>query len=240
MGPVRRPPSAVRRYAAPSAGDRHSRRGPHAADSRHAHLRLQLALALRTIDSAGLSVGAVMLPAVQAEFGAARAEASLPYMALMTGFGVGDILMGRLADRFSSAGFAPLVADASLWFVKRRGMAVAVCDSGNWGRAPSGRPWCATSWRPMGGAHLHRAGALQRAGDGWPGAADAPAPAGGRTGGAEVRPPAAALQPALRPEPGCISWHPMVIWATACPSARRRAAGKVQQRVNKRRRGTLC
>ena len=165
MGPVRRPPSAVRRYAAPSAGDRHSRRGPHAADSRHAHLRLQLALALRTIDSAGLSVGAVMLPAVQAEFGAARAEASLPYMALMTGFGVGDILLGRLADRFSSAGFAPLVADASLWFVKRRGMAVAVCDSGNcgagalWppvvrhfvaahGRRPPASGWCSsTGWR---------------------------------------------------------------------------------------------
>ncbi len=32
----------------------------------------------------------------------------------------------------SSATFAPLVADASLWFVRRRGIAVAVCASGNY------------------------------------------------------------------------------------------------------------
>ena len=45
-------------------------------------------------------VVAVVLPAVQAEFGVARADASLPYTAMMIGFGVGGILMGRLADRF--------------------------------------------------------------------------------------------------------------------------------------------
>jgi MFS family permease len=32
----------------------------------------------------------------------------------------------------SSASFAPLVADTSLWFVKRRGTAVAICASGNY------------------------------------------------------------------------------------------------------------
>ena len=146
---------------------------PHAADSRYAHLRLLVTLALMTIGSAGMYVVAVMLPAVQAEFGVARADASLPYTALMIGFGVGGVLMGRLADRYgvmvplligaaslaigfissgfatgigsfalaqglfigflgSSASFAPLVADTSLWFVKRRGMAVAVCASGNY------------------------------------------------------------------------------------------------------------
>ena len=130
-------------------------------------------LALMTVGSAGMYVVSVMLPAVQAEFGVARADASLPYTALMIGFGLGGILMGRLADRFgvmvplligavslctgfvlsgmstgigsfavaqglfigllgSSASFAPLVADTSLWFVKRRGIAVAVCASGNY------------------------------------------------------------------------------------------------------------
>ena len=167
---------------------------PHAADSRYAHLRLLVTLALMTIGSAGMYVVAVMLPAVQAEFGVARAEASLPYTALMIGFGVGGILMGRLADRFgvmvplligaaslctgfvasglatgigsfalaqglfigllgSSASFAPLVADTSLWFVKRRGMAVAVCASGNY---VAGALWppvvqhfvAAHGWRP--------------------------------------------------------------------------------------------
>ena len=166
----------------------------HAADSRYAALRLVVTLALMTVGSAGMYVVSVMLPAVQAEFGVARADASLPYTALMIGFGVGGILMGRLADRYgvmvplligavslcigfvasgfatgigsfallqglfigllgSSASFAPLVADTSLWFVKRRGIAVAVCASGNY---VAGAIWppvvqhfvAAYGWRP--------------------------------------------------------------------------------------------
>jgi MFS family permease len=130
-------------------------------------------LALMTIGSSGMYVVAVVLPSVQAEFGVARADASLPYTLLMIGFGIGGVLMGRLADRFgvmvpilvgslglgagfvgagmsgsltmfalvhgvllgllgSSATFAPLVADTSLWFVRRRGIAVAICASGNY------------------------------------------------------------------------------------------------------------
>ncbi|MDI1238910.1 MAG: MFS transporter [Polaromonas sp.] len=143
------------------------------ADSRYAVLRLMVTLALMTIGASGMYVVAVVLPAVQAEFGVARADASLPYTLLMIGFGVGGMLMGRLADRFgvmvpllvgavslglgyaaaamagsiwtftlahgfliglfgSSATFAPLLADTSLWFVRRRGIAVAVCASGNY------------------------------------------------------------------------------------------------------------
>lgn len=145
----------------------------HAADSRYAMLRLGLTLLIMTVGSSGMYVVSVMLPAVQAEFGIDRADASLPYTWLMLGFGFGGVLMGRLADRFgvmwpllmgsvflaagyiatglsggilsftiaqallvgllgSSAAFAPLVADTSLWFVKRRGIAVAVCASGNY------------------------------------------------------------------------------------------------------------
>ena len=115
----------------------------------------------------------VVLPAIQAEFGVSRGDASLPYMFTMIGFGVGGLLMGRLADRFgvmvplligavslglgftlagmasniwtlalvhgvligllgSSAMFAPLIADTSLWFTRRRGIAVAICASGNY------------------------------------------------------------------------------------------------------------
>jgi MFS family permease len=145
----------------------------HAADSRHAWLRLGAVLALMTIGSGAMYVIAVVLPAVQAEFGVARADASLPYTLMMVGFGLGGIAMGRLADRFgvmwvvllgtvglatgfivaglssslvmfalvhgvllgacgSAVTFAPLVADTSLWFVKRRGIAVAICASGNY------------------------------------------------------------------------------------------------------------
>ncbi len=39
------------------------------------------------------------------------------------------VLLGLIG---SSATFAPLVADTSLWFVKRRGIAVAICASGNY------------------------------------------------------------------------------------------------------------
>ena len=143
------------------------------ADSPYAWLRLAAVLGLMTVGSSAMYVVAVVLPAVQAEFGVARSDASLPYTLLMIGFGLGGVLMGRLADRFgvmvpvllgaagltlgfagaaaspsiawfaiahglglgllgSSATFAPLVADTSLWFVRRRGIAVAICASGNY------------------------------------------------------------------------------------------------------------
>jgi MFS family permease len=146
---------------------------PHAPDSRYAWQRLAVALALMTIGSGAMYVIPVVLPTVQAEFGAARADASLPYTLMMLGFGLGGIAMGKAADRFgvmpvvllgacglgsgfvlaglagsltwfalvhgallgalgSSATFAPLVADTSLWFVRRRGIAVAICASGNY------------------------------------------------------------------------------------------------------------
>ena len=136
-------------------------------------MRLLVTLALMTVGASGMYVVSVILPAVQAEFGVARADASLPYTVLMIGFGVGGMVMGRLADRFgvtvpllvgavalglgfvlaafapniwvftlahglligllgSASTFSPLIADTSLWFVKRRGIAVAVCASGNY------------------------------------------------------------------------------------------------------------
>src|SRR5439155_16501574 len=71
----------------------------HLADSRYATTRLVVALLLMTIGSSGMYVVAVVLPSVQAEFGVARADASLPYTLMMIGFGIGGIGMGRLADR---------------------------------------------------------------------------------------------------------------------------------------------
>ena len=63
-------------------------------------MRLVITLALMMIGASGMYVVAVVLPAVQAEFGVARADASMPYTLLMIGFGIGGMLMGRLADRF--------------------------------------------------------------------------------------------------------------------------------------------
>src|SRR5712691_9656217 len=143
------------------------------AESLYACVRLGAALLLMTIGGAAMYGVVVALPALQAEFGVTRADASLPYTLTMIGFGVGGILMGRLSDRFGvilpvvigalslgagfllcgmsvtlwqfslahgllagllgcAATFAPLVADASMWFTRRRGMAVAICASGNY------------------------------------------------------------------------------------------------------------
>src|SRR4029079_6618248 len=57
-------------------------------------------------------------------FVAAAHSGSLWQFALAQG-----LLIGLLG---TSAGFAPLVADTSLWFTKRRGIAVAICASGNY------------------------------------------------------------------------------------------------------------
>jgi MFS family permease len=143
------------------------------AESTYAWTRLAASLLLMTVGGVGMYIMSVALPAVQAEFGSARGGASLPYTATMIGFGLGGILMGRLADRFGvivpviagglclgtgfvlagmsqslaqftvahglligflgcSATFAPLVADTALWFTRRRGIAVAICASGNY------------------------------------------------------------------------------------------------------------
>jgi len=142
-------------------------------ESTYAWLRLGAALALMTIGGSGMYSMAVAIGPVQAEFGASRGDASLPYTLTMLGFGIGGILMGRLADRFGvvrpvtigafglgggfilagnattllqfslaygvligllgcSTTFAPLVADTALWFNRRRGIAVAICASGNY------------------------------------------------------------------------------------------------------------
>ncbi len=143
------------------------------SESAYAWMRLLVSLALMTIGGAGMYSVTVVLPRIQAEFGVARADASLPYTLTMVGFGLGGILMGRLADRFgvmvpvmigavglglgfvaagsavsvlqfslaqgvligllgTSATFAPLVADTSQWFTRRRGIALAICMSGNY------------------------------------------------------------------------------------------------------------
>lgn len=143
-----------------------------AVESPYAWMRLAVSLLLSTIGGVGMWSVVVALPAVQAEFGVARADASLPYTLTMIGFGFSSILLGRLADRFgimvpivvgtlamgfgyaaaalagnlwlyalaqglligtgSAATFAPLLAHVSLWFARRRGIAIAIFASGNY------------------------------------------------------------------------------------------------------------
>ena len=69
-------------------------------DSPYAWLRLAASVALGTVGGVGVWAMPVVLPAVQAEFGVARADASLPFTLTMLGFAFGGIVMGRLQDRF--------------------------------------------------------------------------------------------------------------------------------------------
>jgi MFS family permease len=141
-------------------------------DSPYAWFRLGVSILLSAIGGVGMWSVVVALPAVQADFHAERGAASLPFTLTMIGFGVGGVIMGRLADRrgiilpvmigaatlgagfilasfsgglvsFSAAylligtfgtaaTFVPLLADISFWFEKRRGIAVALCASGNY------------------------------------------------------------------------------------------------------------
>ena len=140
-------------------------------DSRYSWFRLVLTLLVATIANAGMWAIIVIMPAVEAEFGTSRAEASLPYTLTMIGFALGNFYLGRAVDRFgvtlslivaaltvvvglvlailsnsiallsaaqliigfaSAIGFGPLIADISHWFVRRRGIAVALVASGNY------------------------------------------------------------------------------------------------------------
>jgi MFS family permease len=70
------------------------------AESAYAWVRLIASLLIGTIGSIGFWAVVVTLPAVQAEFNVARADASLPYTLAMVGFGVGGVIIGQLVDRF--------------------------------------------------------------------------------------------------------------------------------------------
>ena len=82
-------------------------------NSAYAWRRLAYTGLISAIGGVGMWSFIVALPAVQADFGITRAEASLPYTLLMLGFGAGGIFMGKLADRH---GIVPplLIAIASL------------------------------------------------------------------------------------------------------------------------------
>ncbi len=140
-------------------------------DSRYSWTRLIITLAIAMVANVGMWAVIVILPAVEVEFGASRAEAALPYTLTMVGFAVGNLAIGRLVDRVgvtlalngaaliiaagfalsvlapsitilslthlllglgTAVGFGPLIADISHWFLKRRGIAVALVASGNY------------------------------------------------------------------------------------------------------------
>ena len=77
-------------------------------ETRHSWQRLAAAGGIGTVGGVGMWSVVVILPAIQAEFGAARADATLPYAASMIGFALGGVAMGRMVDRFGA--FRPVFA----------------------------------------------------------------------------------------------------------------------------------
>ena len=71
-------------------------------DSPAAWRRLGFAVAVGTIGSVGMWLIPVALPFVQADFGIARADASLPYTLAMTGYALGGVAMGSCATASAS------------------------------------------------------------------------------------------------------------------------------------------
>jgi MFS family permease len=67
-------------------------------------LRLIIAILVGTIGGVGMWSVVVALPAVQAEFGTGRGNASLPYTLVMLGVAAGGLFMGRMSDK---RGIAP-------------------------------------------------------------------------------------------------------------------------------------
>ena len=130
-----------------------------------------ITLAVAVVINAGMWLIISVMPAMQAELGVDRADASLPYTLTMIGFAVGNYAAGKAVDRFgvtvsiigaaflvalgfmvaiystsiamisfaqllvglgSAVGFGPLIADISHWFMRRRGIAMAIVASGNY------------------------------------------------------------------------------------------------------------
>jgi len=100
-------------------------RTSHGADSPYAWTRLWIALALMTIGGSGMYSMAVVLPPLQAEFGIARGDASLPFTLTMIGFGFGGILMGKLSDRFQRTCGVPTGLRILRWPQQKRRWRIA-------------------------------------------------------------------------------------------------------------------
>ena len=144
---------------------------PQIHDSTYAWFRLAVTLVIAIFANTGMWAVITIMPALEAEFVTSRATTSLPFTMNMIGFALGNLVIGRIIDRFgvtlsvmaaaivsaaafmvstftgdiyllagvhlflgfgTAAGFGPLITDISHWFLKQRGIAVALIASGNY------------------------------------------------------------------------------------------------------------
>jgi len=105
-----------------------------------------VSVVLGTVGSIGMWSVVVILPAVQAEFGVDRDDASLPYTLTMVGFAFGNVLAGRFVDRLGitlpviaaalvlGTGFAAAAATGTIWqFALIQGALIGVGTAATFG-----------------------------------------------------------------------------------------------------------
>jgi len=94
-----------------------------------------------TLTMIGFGLGGILMGRLSDRFGV-----MLPVLIGACGLGLGFVAAGQASSLWqfalaqglligllgTAAGFAPLVADTSMWFTRRRGIAVAICASGNY------------------------------------------------------------------------------------------------------------
>ena len=142
-------------------------------DSPYSWFRLTITLIIAVFANTGMWAVVTIMPALETDFETARSVTSLPFTLTMIGFAVGNLVIGRIIDRFgviisviaaaiasasayylasqtqyfhlltafhlllgfgTAAGFGPLISDISHWFLKQRGIAVALIASGKCSR----------------------------------------------------------------------------------------------------------
>ena len=142
-------------------------------DGSYAWVRLVASVIISGAGGVGLWSSVVLLSVTESHFGVDRAASSLPYTAAMVGILVGNIVIGRMVDRWgvvkpvllaavslavgytgsanstslwelalfqgvlvgalgTSVTFGPLIAAITLWFVRYRGIAVALVACGSY------------------------------------------------------------------------------------------------------------
>jgi MFS family permease len=115
-------------------------------DSRYSWGRLAASMLIATVGNVGMWAVVVVLPAVQAEFGVDRGDASLPYTMTMVGFAIGNVVFGRYIDRFgialpiavaaalNGAGFMLAALSPTLWlFALAQGVLIGIGTAVNFG-----------------------------------------------------------------------------------------------------------
>ena len=68
-------------------------------DSKEAWLRLIIIFTMSVIGTAGMWSVVIIMPSIQNEFSLDRAASTYPYVATMFGYGIGNVIIGRLLDK---------------------------------------------------------------------------------------------------------------------------------------------